>query len=229
MAWYHRRLCIDRLSMNLEDELDWLDSIALENQKNYQIWQHRKMIIEKKQDYSKEMKMLSEIFEDEPKNFHAWCHRIWVVRRFNLFNGEFEFVEYMLDQDIRNNSVWNYRYFLFNNTAEKNPESIGKEVEYALNKIKKVPSNESAYNYIRGLILDNSKLVKYSSFPNIKQTLTELPVQENNYHAFSLLLDIYEEEADDTKFNETVDLLLEIDGIRTKYYEWRKQNKLNKH
>jgi protein farnesyltransferase/geranylgeranyltransferase type-1 subunit alpha len=223
MAWYHRRQCVDQLSINLEDELDWLDSIAKDNQKNYQIWQHRKLIIEKKQDPSREKVMLNEIFDDEPKNFHAWCHRIWVVRRFDLYDGEFEFVDYMLEQDIRNNSVWNYRYFLVNHTIEKTFENLQREINYALAKIKEVPSNESAYNYIRGLISDNK--LSYSKFSFIKSNLEEIPVHENNYHALALLLDIYEQEGSE-KFNQTIEQLIQFDGIRRKYYEWRRQNKL---
>jgi protein farnesyltransferase/geranylgeranyltransferase type-1 subunit alpha len=223
MAWYHRRQCIDVLNLDLNEELDWLDSIAKDNQKNYQIWQHRKLIIEKKADASREKTMMAEIFEDEPKNFHAWCHRIWVVRRFDLFDGEYEFVDYMLDQDVRNNSVWNYRYFLFNYTQEKSFENIEKEIDYALTKIVDVPSNESPYNYIRGLVGDNK--LSYSKYPAIKKTLEEIPVQENNYHALSLLLDIYEEEGSD-RFNSSIDLLIQLDGVRRKYYLWRRQNKL---
>ena len=85
-------------SLDLLKELEWVNSITLENQKNYQIWHHRKVLIEKLNDPSHEKKLLDEIFEEEPKNFHAWCHRIWVVRRFNLFEGEFEFIENKLDE-----------------------------------------------------------------------------------------------------------------------------------
>jgi protein farnesyltransferase/geranylgeranyltransferase type-1 subunit alpha len=224
MAWYHRRKCVEALNIDLEEEMDWLDSIAKENQKNYQIWQHRKILIEKTQDSSREKKMLDSIFDDEPKNFHAWCHRIWVVRRFDLYEGEYEFVNYMLDQDIRNNSVWNYRYFLFNHTKEKSIENFTSEIEYTLDKIKQVPANESPYNYIRGLIGDNK--LQYSKFPVIKELLLEIPVEENNYHALALLLDIYEEEKNIEKFNQTIDKLIQLDWIRRKYYEWRRVNRI---
>jgi protein farnesyltransferase/geranylgeranyltransferase type-1 subunit alpha len=101
MAWYHRRLCLDNLKdIDLQVELDWLDKIGVENQKNYQIWHHRKVVMEKANDPSHEKPLLKLVFEEEPKNFHAWCHRIWVVRRFNLFDGEYEFVENMLEEVI---------------------------------------------------------------------------------------------------------------------------------
>ncbi len=99
MAWYHRRLCLDNLKeLNLHDELKWLDSITVENQKNYQIWHHRKVLIEKLNDPSHEKIILDEVFDDEPKNFHAWCHRIWVIRRFNLFDGELDYIEGKLNE-----------------------------------------------------------------------------------------------------------------------------------
>lgn len=99
MAWYHRRLCLDTLNeLDFKQELEWLDSITLDNQKNYQIWHHRKVILEKLSDPSHEKKMLNEVFKDEPKNFHAWCHRIWVVSRFNLFEGEMDYAESLLEE-----------------------------------------------------------------------------------------------------------------------------------
>lgn len=100
MAWYHRRKCIDNseLNINLENELNFLDSIMISNQKNYQIWHHRKVIVEKSRISAKEKVILNEIFKEEPKNFHAWCHRIWVVRKFNLTENELEWVEEMIDR-----------------------------------------------------------------------------------------------------------------------------------
>jgi protein farnesyltransferase/geranylgeranyltransferase type-1 subunit alpha len=88
------------MNFDLDEELDFLDSIIVENQKNYQIWHHRKAIVEKSQNASREKPILNLIFEDEPKNFHAWCHRIWVVRRFNLPENEFVFSDEMLKKVI---------------------------------------------------------------------------------------------------------------------------------
>jgi protein farnesyltransferase/geranylgeranyltransferase type-1 subunit alpha len=100
MAWYHRRKCIDNLEsdINLNNELDFLDSIMEYNQKNYQIWHHRKVVVEKSQIYIKEKEILNQIFKDEPKNFHAWCHRIWAVRKFNLIEDELKWVEDMIER-----------------------------------------------------------------------------------------------------------------------------------
>jgi protein farnesyltransferase/geranylgeranyltransferase type-1 subunit alpha len=222
MAWYHRRLCLDNLKeLDIKEELNWLDSIALENQKNYQIWHHRKVIIEKLNDPSHEKKVLNEIFADEPKNFHGWCHRIWVVRRFNLIEGEFEFVDKLLKEDVRNNSAWNYRFFLIKFTNSK----IDDEIEYTLNKIALAPMNESPYSYLRGFFQpqNNENKIYMKDFPNIKSSL-EIIISEypECYHAYSLLTDVYLEEKNSSKCLEIIDNLIEIDYIRKKYWNWRK-------
>ncbi len=99
MAWYHRRLCLDNIKeLDLKGEMVWLNNITVDNQKNYQIWHHRKVILEKLNDDCFEKEILSQVFDDEPKNFHAWCHRVWVVRRFNSYVGELEFIEKMLKE-----------------------------------------------------------------------------------------------------------------------------------
>ena len=72
-AWVLRRECLDKVKeINLMDELKWLDDECIKEQKNYQLWHHRKLLIEKMNDVSQEKKLLDKIFKSEPKNFHAW-------------------------------------------------------------------------------------------------------------------------------------------------------------
>lgn len=227
MAWLVRRKCIDRreeIKIDLDEECDWLDSITVQNQKNYQIWHHRKFISELTKDYIRELNIIREVFLEEPKNYHAWCHRIWLVRRFDLYLQEFDFVKKMLDRDLRNNSAWNYRFFLvsschditlksiqksFNNENLDNIEKdiqnyngkilLDSEVEFAVNYLLKDPENESVYSYIRGLY-DNEKI----NF-NKKKLLCEnkfliekiceiTSKNKNCYQSRSLKLDIIIEE-----------------------------------
>ena len=226
VAWLVRRQCIQEVKeLDPKDELIWLDSEMVENQKNYQIWHHRKLLIEKLNDPSHEKKMLNEVFSSEPKNFHAWSHRIWMIRRFNNVEGEFDFIEYMLENDIKNNSVWNYRFFLVqfinNNKIDKN--IVEREIKYAMEKIKLCPINECPYCYIRGFITKFGH--KYTDFKYVQEEL-EKNIQENknNSYALMLLMDYYEEEKNEEKFNEMVDELIKVDYIRKKYYGWRKEN-----
>lgn len=55
MIRHFRRLCLFALEKDLRQELDLLDSYAEENPKNYQIWYHRRAVVEKLQDPSREL------------------------------------------------------------------------------------------------------------------------------------------------------------------------------
>lgn len=229
-AWHHRRKCLDMCKeLSLQTEIEWLDSIMIENQKNYQIWFHRKVLIEKMNDPSREINILNEVFDDDEKNFHAWCHRIWVMRRFNICEGEFDYIEKQLTKDIKNNSAWNYRFFLVNfQKIGKNPSPellkkvINEEINYAIEKIKICPVNESAYSYLRGFLTTFKR--SYSEFPQIKQLMLDISNEGRINHTLSMLVDIYEEEKDIAKAIEIIDELTILDYIRKKYWGWRKEN-----
>ena len=226
VAWVLRRECLDKVKeIDPYQELNWLDDLMVDNQKNYQIWHHRKLLIEKMNDVSHEKTVLDNVFNFEPKNFHAWSHRIWMIRRFNNVEGEFDFIDKMLKNDIKNNSVWNYRFFLvqFVNNNKLNKDIIEKEIKYAIDLIKIVPKNECPYCYIRGYITKFG--YKYNDFNFVKEELEKiLEENENNSYGLMLLLDYYEEEKNEKKFNETIEKLITIDFIRKKYYNWRKSN-----
>ena len=227
-AWVLRRECLDKVKeIDPLEELNWLDSIMVEHQKNYQIWHHRKLLIEKINDASHEKKILNDVFEYEPKNFHAWTHRIWMIRRFNNVEGEFEFIDNMLKNDVKNNSVWNYRFFIVKYINKNvNKEKIIEEIKYTLEKIKLCPNNECPYCYIRGNITKYG--YKYGDFTFVKEELEKIIEKEVNSYALMLLMDYYEEEKNENKFNEMIEQLIKIDFIRKKYYGWRKENSIFK-
>ena len=227
VAWVVRRQCLDKVKeLDLNKELLWLDYMMVVNQKNYQIWHHRKLLIDRLNDASHEKKVLNEIFIDEHKNFHAWSHRIWMIRRFNNIEGELEFIEEMFKHDIKNNSAWNYRFFLiqFMNNNKITKEIIESEIKYAIEKINKEPKNECPYCYIRGFV--NKFKYKFSDFGIIKEEMEKIAnsPEKNNSYCMNLLLDIYEEEKDENKFNGIIEALISCDYIRKKYYSWRKIN-----
>lgn len=225
MAWAVRMKCLDNMTKDeLYQELNWLNGMIVENQKNYQIWHYRKLLIDKLNDASMEKKVLNFVFKDEEKNFHAWSHRIWMIRRFDNTEDEFDFIEKMLKKDIKNNSVWNYRNFLVLYMNGNKPEKgvIDQEIRYAIEKIKKYPINECPFSYIRGFIIKGG--YKYKDFEYVKEEIEKLECLEKNRFALSLLLDYYEEEGNEKKFNDTIEKLIEKDFIRKKYYLWRKEN-----
>ena len=63
------------------------------------------------------------------------------------------FVERLLEDDVRNNSAWNQRHFVVVNTTRYTPEVLSAEVKFAQDAIRKTPHNESPWNYLRGILL----------------------------------------------------------------------------
>lgn len=84
-AWFYRRKLIEEMKIPIEDEMAWLQEVGFAMEKNFQIWHHRRCIVEFLSDDTKlddEMDFLSEIFESDRKNYHAWSYRMWLVERF---------------------------------------------------------------------------------------------------------------------------------------------------
>jgi protein farnesyltransferase/geranylgeranyltransferase type-1 subunit alpha len=134
MERLYRASTLFALKADLREELDWLNTIALTFLKNYQIWQHRQMVVDKLGAWEGEQAFLARMFEKDTKNYHVWSYRQWLVRRFDLFDDqqEMQAVEDLLQQDIRNNSAWNHRWFLvFGKEDTRNVEKsvIDREIE----------------------------------------------------------------------------------------------------
>lgn len=119
-AWYYRRKCLDELgeASDWQWEIYFLNSIGVELEKNYQIWHHRRCVVQAMQDPTREKSFLADIFESDDKNYHAWSYRIWLVQHFDLFAGEAEFIDGMIAANPMNNSAWSYRYFINAKTKE---------------------------------------------------------------------------------------------------------------
>ena len=52
-----------------------MDTFAQENPKNYQIWYHRRAIVEEHGDAAGELEFCAKVFATDAKNYHAWAHR----------------------------------------------------------------------------------------------------------------------------------------------------------
>lgn len=71
----YRRACLRELKSDLYEELDFMDNFAEDNPKNYQIWHHRRAVVEELNDGSRELEFCENVFEVDAKNYHAWAHR----------------------------------------------------------------------------------------------------------------------------------------------------------
>jgi protein farnesyltransferase/geranylgeranyltransferase type-1 subunit alpha len=230
-VWVVRRKCLSEIEeIDIYNEIEFTNMILINFSKVYQVWHHRRLLIDKLNECSQEKKIMQEILDEDNKNFHCWSHRIWMIRRFNNIEDEFDFVDKMLDRDVKNNSAWNYRFFLVEYFYKNNIDNdiIREEIEYALEKIKIVPFNESPFNYINGFIRKYKK--KYKDFNNVIDELILIYEKEKDNNCnncvfiLRILLEYYEEIKNKNKFNDIIDQLIVIDYIRKQYYLWRKKN-----
>ena len=97
-AWYYRRKClteIETLRYNLLHEMEWLNALALQSAKNYQLWQHRRNLVKLLTsqssrphphphphmiyDLNNELNHTAQVLALDAKNYHAWSHRQWLL------------------------------------------------------------------------------------------------------------------------------------------------------
>jgi len=151
-VWHYRRVVLKAIGADIKEELQYCREIIEEHPKNYQVWQHRRVLIEWLNDPGTELRFTEVILAIDQKNYHAWQHRQWVLQAFSLYEGELEFIDRLLLDDIRNNSAWNQRFFIISHTGGWTPEVVEREVKYTIEKIMIVKRNESAWNYLRGVL-----------------------------------------------------------------------------
>lgn len=72
------------MEKNLYEELKYTDRMIKYNSKNYQVWHHRKVIVEWLQDPAEELAFIENILCRDAKNYHAWQHRQWCIQTFKL-------------------------------------------------------------------------------------------------------------------------------------------------
>lgn len=156
--WIYRYDIVKFLNKDLIDELSWCETIALDNEKNYQIWNYRQLLINEilnqKLDFNPyhEFPIIAAMLDSDSKNHHVWSYRKWLVEKFNLHSDsrELDLINEFIDADVRNNSAWSHRFFLkFKNTTDT--EVIDLEIEYTKSKIIISPQNASSWNYLRGI------------------------------------------------------------------------------
>ncbi|XP_038071246.1 protein farnesyltransferase/geranylgeranyltransferase type-1 subunit alpha-like [Patiria miniata] len=155
-VWHYRRVLLQSLKKDLREEMGYVKQVIEEHPKNYQVWHHRRVLVEWLKDPSEELAFTASILRIDAKNYHAWSHRQWVLSTYELWGEELGFVDRLLEEDLRNNSAWNQRFFIISNTGGFTEEILAREVKYTQDMISKAPNNESAWNYLRGVLADTS-------------------------------------------------------------------------
>lgn len=225
-VWLYRAKVVFALNADIRSEIKFLNDKALRHEKNYQIWHHRQMMMDKLGDPTGETEFISQMFEKDSKNYHVWSYRQWLVKRFDIWDaGELEYVEKLLEKDIRNNSAWNHRFFvLFGRGNNPSQEIIDREIKFTEEAIFLAPQNPSPWNYIRGVL--SRVNMPLSTFEAVCKHYapTGNPSRITSSHALDMLADIQASRPDTREEAEVALQLLaeKFDPIRTNYWNHRK-------
>ena len=253
-VWMYRASIVFALQRSIPDEIAWLDEIALDYLKNYQIWHHRHLLVEHYYPQiadqpdvvaafaRSERHFLDQMFAEDTKNYHVWSYRSFLVGLLGLWDAdELKSVEQMIIDDVRNNSAWSHRFFLvFSDPAGSTPGCaateydpkvpaaiVDREVQFAQDKTYLAPQNQSPWNYLKGVLVKGGRpLASVETF--VLEFVTDLgeeTEQVKSSHALDLLAEIYAEKGD----KERADLCLQRlgekwDRIRIGYWEWRRKS-----
>jgi protein farnesyltransferase/geranylgeranyltransferase type-1 subunit alpha len=214
------------MKIAIPDEIAWLNEVALDNLKNYQIWHHRHLLINEyypsiessPEEIAKlaasETAFLTTMFAEDTKNYHVWSYRSFLVRKLGMWNAaELQSTATMISEDVRNNSAWSHRFYIvFSDPAHSTPGSaatepdpavpsdiIDREIRYAHDMIYLAPQNQSPWNYLKGVLVKGGrKLASVEGF--VREFISNLGDDEKedvkSSHALDLLADICAEKGD---------------------------------
>lgn len=232
-TWHYRFEIVKHLQLDLFSELDWCEEVALDNEKNYQIWNYRQLVVSAilalpeapRFDPHRENPVMAVMLDLDPKNHHVWAYRKWLVQRCGLFSDaeEMRYVEAHLDHDVRNNSAWVHRFFLvFGAGAPVDPAVCARERRYAEEKIRLCPQNPLAWTYLRGAhARSGAPLADLRPVALRYVRLDDTPEVESSY-ALELLAAISEAEGDAEAARGYFGLLGDTyDPIRANYWAYR--------
>ncbi|KAF5325492.1 hypothetical protein D9619_009721 [Psilocybe cf. subviscida] len=186
-AWQYRYetlLCLlpaetemqDGLPRLLGQELALMDELAVLFLKTYQVWHHRRLLVQLTKQPTRELSFIKKGLQVDAKNYHTWSYRQWLlascygpgavtetdededellVDQSNaVWAAELDFIDTMLVSDVRNNSAWHHRFFVVFECGDGSDRAhvLRRELVYAKQSISLAPNNPSAWNYLRGVL-----------------------------------------------------------------------------
>lgn len=174
----------------LENELDFIKEFTLETPKNYQLWQHRQIIVERIDNpevFLKDLEDTKVQLSLDAKNIHCWQYRQWIVSKVmgdnDVLRYELKYTELLLKDDVYNNSAWNHRYFLIKASESYNAnkdQCLMDEFDAIIQFLdKSYEDNECFWNYL-AVIVQDSQSLKDTVIPRISQLIGS-PEDTENY------------------------------------------------
>lgn len=252
-VWLYRAATVLALNTPINEELDFVNEIALDNEKNYQIWHHRQILIDHiyptiasdpvaiAKLAKSEQTFMTQMFNSDSKNYHVWAYRQYLVRKLNMFDdSELKAVKDLLHKDVRNNSAWSHRFFIvFSDPAHSTSSSkaadpdplipaaiIDREIEFAKAAAFEAPQNQSPWNYLRGVLRKGGRgLATEACFASeFIRFLGEEKEDVKSSHALDFLADAWAEEGKVKEADLALRLLgSKYDRVRLNYWEWKRE------
>ncbi|CEH13890.1 Protein farnesyltransferase, alpha subunit/protein geranylgeranyltransferase type I, alpha subunit [Ceraceosorus bombacis] len=249
----------DRLRRELEWLDDLSNSISLKNYQVWQ-HRRQILTMQLRPDLSKELAFTAEIFKDDAKNYHTWAYRAWLVSHFGMtrvaaaeqpaattyideiWNAELAFTSELIADDARNNSAWNHRWLVLFGSAWARSQGAGRyvgadlehvvtnESNFAQSHIARMPHNQSAWTYLRGLVKLAPSSNAYAPHADLaRQMLTQVRSSQEDTGApliecppaLEWLLDEATARLDVATALDLLYRLAKADPIRRKMWDWR--------
>ncbi len=163
------------LQGDLSEELDFIRQVTKENPKNYQLWQHRQLILQRlsaPEIAEADLEETKVVLGEDAKNIHCWQYRQWLIEFFQLDrSSELQFVDALLKVDVYNNSAWNHRAFLLNGQTDS--------IEWCISHLTKdTADNECFWNYLAHS-LPSSKKSYHAVFETFQTILGAMENSDN--------------------------------------------------
>lgn len=177
-----RRKILYALQADLGAELNFIRQVTAETPKNYQLWQHRQLILQRlsaPEVAEADLEETKGVLLEDAKNIHCWQYRQWLIDFFQLNRDkELCFVDELLAEDVYNNSAWNHRAFLLRNNNSINNNN-SECLDWCFSKLtKETADNECFWNYLASLL--KGKDQRYSDiFDRLQSILGPLDDSEN--------------------------------------------------
>lgn len=212
-----RRKVLFALKRSLNEELDFIKAFTLETPKNYQLWQHRQIIVDKMRSSDEfinigliDLEATKVQLSFDSKNIHCWQYRQWLVRHFNVpLQSEFDYTEELLSEDIYNNSAWNHQMFLIKSSEEyKNNKNSFLLIEFE-NILKYLDEsnedNECFWNYLAALMKDCNALTLEHVLSRLSNQIG--PFQSTRNYNYLRLISRFSDENDNFEICEQLKFL----------------------
>mmetsp|Transcript_5280 Transcript_5280/g.19339 ORF Transcript_5280/g.19339 Transcript_5280/m.19339 type:complete len:260 (+) Transcript_5280:349-1128(+) len=174
-VWWYRRRVLDSVphlstTASLVEELEFARRVAEESPKTYQVWYHRRSIVEKLVERGQasdelsrnELRFTECAFQSsDDKNYHAWAHRQWAVRLFSLWGSELEFTDRLIEADNRNNSAWNQRLWVLRYIDGGLAKYRAAELESLRRMLERVPNNTCGWHHLLAILPQDASVASY--------------------------------------------------------------------